>query len=99
MSTFWMAWAYKQQIGSVAAKAVLVKIADSANGDGIARPSIKTIAKYVELSRRAVQTNIRKLEEAGFLRGEEQHIGDVQLPNIYHLMDGTQQPTEGGRDR
>ena len=99
MSTCWMAWAYEQQTRSIAATAVLVKIADSANGDGIARPSIKTIARYVELSRRALQTNIRRLEEVGFLRVEEQHIGDVQLPNIYHLMDGTNEPTEGGHIR
>ena len=99
MSTFWMAWAYAQQTKSVAAKAVLVKIVDSANGDGIAQSSIKTIAKCVDLSRKGVQTNIRKLEEVGFLRVKVQHIGDVQLPNIYRLMGGTWEPTERGRNR
>ena len=93
MSACWMAGAYSQQIGSVAAKTVLVKITDSANGDGGARPSIKKIARYVDLSRQAVQTNIRKLEKASPLRVEEQHIGDAQLPKVYHLMDRTQQPT------
>ena len=86
MSILWIGWAYKQPTGSVSAKAILIKIADNANDDGIAWPSIKTIAQQVELSPRAVQTNIRKLVETGLVRIEERHIGDVQLPNIYHLV-------------
>ena len=94
MSILWIGWAYKQPTGSVSAKAILIKIADNANDDGIAWPSIKTIAQQVELSPRAVQTNIRKLVETGLVRIEERHIGDVQLPNIYHSHGG--QNGDGG---
>ena len=98
MSVLWIGWAYKQTTGSASAKAILVKIADNANDDGIAWPSIKTIAKHVELSPRAVQNNIRRLADDGFLKIEERYVGDVQLPNVYQLIETMHETTGGVND-
>ena len=98
MSVLWIGWAYKKTTGSASAKAILVKIADNANDDGIAWPSIKTIAEHVELSPRAVQNNIRRLADDGFLKIEERYVGGVQLPNFYQLIETVHETTGGVND-
>jgi hypothetical protein len=54
--------------GSVAAKAVLACLADHLNSEtGRCDPSVSTLATECDLSERAVQTNLRKLETDGHL--------------------------------
>jgi hypothetical protein len=55
---------------SMAQRFVLLAIADYANDDGEAWPSIAGIMKKTTLSERGVQTNIRRLESAGWLQIE-----------------------------
>jgi DNA-binding transcriptional ArsR family regulator len=52
-------------------KLVLLAIADCANDEGVAWPSIQTIARKSGASARTVQRHIREIEEAGLLEREE----------------------------
>jgi hypothetical protein len=56
--------------GSVTDRFVLLAIADYANDDGEAWPSIASIMKKTTLSERGVQTTIRRLEADNWLRIE-----------------------------
>ncbi|MDQ3831906.1 MAG: helix-turn-helix domain-containing protein [Candidatus Tectomicrobia bacterium] len=47
---------------------LLLAIADNANDQGIAYPSVRTLAKKTRLSRRNVQYLINKVEQSGELR-------------------------------
>lgn len=55
------------RVSPVTARAVLVKLADNANDDGDAFPSVARISKETELSERAVQNALRCLEEIGLV--------------------------------
>lgn len=51
------------------AKLLLVALANHANPDGTSiRPSVETLARYMEASTRTVQRALRNLEAAGFIR-------------------------------
>jgi hypothetical protein len=54
-----------RRYGSQTRKLIMISIADFANDDGEAWPSIDTIANRAECSRRAVQENLRTLQIAG----------------------------------
>jgi hypothetical protein len=47
---------------------LLLAIADNANDQGVAYPSVRTLAKKTRLSRRSVQYLINKVEQSGELR-------------------------------
>lgn len=79
--------AMERRVGSPTAKLVLVKLADQANDDGISWPSVKTICKHTELSERAVQEQIRKLEKMGLLRIVPRRREDGKsTSNVYQLL-------------
>lgn len=63
-------------------KLILLALADCANDEGLAWPSIATMARKCGCDERTVQRNLRTLEEAGFIRREE-------VPgrgNRYHVL-------------
>lgn len=68
MSIAALAWAWKQKAGSPAHKVVLIAIADFASDEGIAWPSLDTIAETAEISRRTAIRIIRDLEDLDLLR-------------------------------
>ena len=53
------------------AKLVLLAVADCANDEGVAWPSIATIARKCGCDPRTVQRNLRDIEKAGLIRREE----------------------------
>lgn len=71
------------------AKVVLLGIANHV-GDGGSWPAVATLAKYANVSTRAVQEAIAKLEDLGEIRRELQAGGnsliqDHRRPNLYHF--------------
>ena len=83
-------WAYRQKTGSPTAKAVLVKIAENANEEGEAWPSIDRMVRETELSRRTVLLKLRELEELGLIRTEHTRNGQRQGVNHYWLAYNSQ---------
>ncbi|MBP3945142.1 helix-turn-helix domain-containing protein [Psychrobacter sp. K31L] len=67
MSFTLMAQTMKLNVGSLAKKMVLIKLADQANDDGLCWPSYQTIAEACQVSRRTVIRHIKSLEEDGYL--------------------------------
>lgn len=67
MSFTLMAQTMKLNVGSLAKKMVLIKLADQANDDGLCWPSYQTIAEACQISRRTVIRHIKSLEEDGYL--------------------------------
>lgn len=68
MSTVHVAWAMEQTTGSASRKAVLVNLAEFANGvTGKCCPCIATIARRTELSEATVKRCLNDLEETGFV--------------------------------
>lgn len=77
-----------------AAKGVLLSLADDCHDDGLdAYPSISTLARETEISRRSVQVHLRALQAAGLIdeqRAWSQHrptTWALQLPAIAVLAD------------
>ena len=71
------------------AKVVLLGIANH-DGDGGAWPSVDTLAKYANVSRRNVQNALRRLEELHEIRvirngGSNHSVADTHRPNLYHV--------------
>lgn len=58
--------------GDSTAKLLLIVLADYANDDGMAWPSVKTLTDEVEKSDRTVQECLRKLERLGLIRKGDQ---------------------------
>jgi DNA-binding transcriptional MocR family regulator len=76
-------WAWRQTVGSAAAKLLLVKLADNANDLGQAWPSHRRLARECEMSRRTVQRRLEELETLGLVTiVEEQRKG---RSNLYQL--------------
>lgn len=67
MSFTLMAQTMKLNVGSLAKKMVLIKLADQANDEGLCWPSYQTIAEACQVSRRTVIRHIKSLEEDGYL--------------------------------
>jgi hypothetical protein len=61
-----LVWDQSQHKGSELL--LLLAIADNANDQGVAYPSVRTLAKKTRLSRRNVQYLINKVEQSGELR-------------------------------
>lgn len=62
-----MAKVMPMNVGNLAKKMVLLKLADQANDDGFCWPSYQTIAEACQVSRRTVIRHIKSLEADGFL--------------------------------
>lgn len=67
MSTDALHWAWKQKTGSPSALVILVRLADFANQDAEAYPSIDLLAEHTEQSPQTVRRRLRELEELGLI--------------------------------
>lgn len=76
--------------GDSTAKLLLICLADYANDEGMAWPSVKTMTREVEKSERVVQRALRKLELMGLIRRGDQRramgypVG--QRPTVYEIL-------------
>lgn len=78
--------ALETKVGCTARKMVFVKLCDNANDDGECWPSLATIAKHCEMSRRSAIRHIAKLAEDGFI--ERVHRADKRgdlTSNFYRI--------------
>lgn len=89
-------WAWDQDVRNPRHKLLLVKLADSANDDGVCWPSLRTLAKHTGISKSALSRAARALEAAGLLRIQETTKSNgLKGGNVYHLaLPGVQAATE-----
>ncbi len=79
-------WARRIGGLSIAAKAVLMALADHADAEGKAWPKLKTLAEITSMTERHVRRQIGVLEERGLLAREDRFRRDGgQTSNIYRL--------------
>lgn len=79
-------WAWSQKCASTSQKLVLVKLADSANDDGVCWPSLRTLERDLGMTRSTVARHVKSLGAAGLLTVEERRHADGGLrSNLYHL--------------
>lgn len=81
MSLRLMSAVWDLQTESHTQKLVLLALADNANDEGVCWPSIATIAKKCNLTKRSVQLQIRKLEKGRLLKVKSEPFRS----NTYHL--------------
>lgn len=81
MSIHLISQAWKTEVSSLAAKLVLLKLADNANDEGVAWPHIDTIAAETGMSRSSVFRALDELEKGGLVerqRGRNEVIYRIQ---------------------
>lgn len=83
-----MAWALKQP-AKTAEKFLLLVIANYADEQGRAWPSVETLARDTGMSRATVKRSMKKLEEAGYVRRHKRLKGHLQTSNLYTLKGGS----------
>jgi hypothetical protein len=87
-------WLYSKQEGS--SLLLLLAIADFANDNGLAWPSIVTLAQRTRQHRRTVERQIQKLEESGELKVRRA----INKPNLYEVViEGRQNAATGKSPR
>ena len=87
MSVDVMSAVWKESKATGSARLLLLAIADNANSDGKAYPSIKRLAQKVNTSERNIQFLLRKLVELGELAIELQ--AERRGCNAYYVLLGT----------
>ena len=92
MSVDVMSAVWKQSKATGTALLLLLAIADNANSEGKAYPSVKRLAQKIRTSERNVQLLLRKLEELGELTIELQ--AEKRGCNAYYVLLGT----DGGEE-
>lgn len=82
-----LGWAKDQQAPSMIAKAVLVCLADYADENACAWPSISRLAREVQVSERTVQRCLKALADAGLVVREDwNYPNGSTAPTRYHLQ-------------
>lgn len=80
-----LAWAVRQRLPSTQ-KLVLIMLAERHNKDsGRCDPSHERLADDCGLTRRSVMDQVKKLEEAGYIRSMARAKGNLKLSNHYVL--------------
>lgn len=85
MSTDAITWAFKVTGLKSSVKFVLVALADNADADSMAWPSIASIVERTSLNRKTVMKAIDTLEEVGLLRDTGLRKGTTKQVKIYQL--------------
>jgi len=65
--------------------AIMARLADFSNDEGVCWPSIETIARQLGAGESTVRTAIGKLEQDGWLTRQQRRSGNRNAPNIYRL--------------
>ena len=89
--------------GDSTAKLLLIVLADYANDEGMAWPSVKTMAEETEKSERSIQLLLRKLEQMRLIRKGDQKLvakyAKGRRPVVYKLFPKTKKgETPNGRN-
>ena len=87
MSIKIISWALGVPTRTLSIKLVLIKLADNANDEGIAWPSINHISAQTGLSVRAIQYALRWLEKQNLIiRNEKFAENGRQLTPVYKIV-------------
>lgn len=96
MSVQAITWAYDQQTGSLARKAVLLALANCHNHHtGLCCPKVDTLAAEVEASEKTVRRALADLEELGMIERERERRSDGTLKTYTYRfppLDSVSQP-------
>ncbi|MCL8572646.1 helix-turn-helix domain-containing protein [Proteus mirabilis] len=65
--------------------AIMARLADFSNDEGICWPSVVTIARQIGAGESTVRTAIKQLEKEGWLTSEKRRKGNRNASNIYQL--------------
>jgi len=79
-----MSWALKQPVKTTE-KLLLLVIANYADEQGQAWPSVETLCRDTGMSRATIQRSLRKLEKLGFLSTKKRMKSHAQTSNLYTL--------------
>ena len=86
--------------GDSTAKLLLIVLADYANDEGMAWPSVRTLTEEVEKQDRQIQRALRKLEDMGLIRLGDQRLTrnypKGQRPTVYEILPA--KPRRRGRE-
>ena len=78
-------WAWSQKTGSSSYKAVLVALAEHANKDLKAWPSLTCLEVETELNERTVRKSLQALQEMGLIRDTGEKAGFTKQVPVYQL--------------
>lgn len=94
-------WAGRTITGSASRKAVLICLANYANEQNEAYPSVDTIARITELDAKTVRSSLRRLAEDGHISDTGRRRGQTQNIRVWALQvgDETLPKTEGYQKR
>lgn len=87
MSVSALTWAFSLDIKPSSAKFVLVALADVANQDGLAFPSVANLADRTSQDRKTVIVALGRLEEIGVIIDTGRRVGRTGQVKVYRLQD------------
>lgn len=88
MSWDTQSWAGKVKPGSASEKLVLLGLAQCADANHCAHPSIDWLCEFSDLNRKTVISAISRLEEKDFIRDTGQRVGRTGQVKVYRLGAG-----------
>ena len=80
-----ISWASRQTVGKSSAKFVLIAMANNADAQGFAWPSIAHICEVTEQDRKTVMAAIQMLRESGYLIETGEKKGTTKQVSVYRL--------------
>lgn len=81
-----MTWAFELNLKPATSKFILVALADNADDQGRAFPSIGSLASKTSLDRKTVISAIGQLEQLGLLRDTGERVGKTGQVKVYQLV-------------
>lgn len=78
-------WARRTRTGSASRKAVLMALANYANEDWEAYPSVETLSSDTELNRKTILASMRELVDAGLVSDTGDKRGRTRSIRVYRL--------------
>jgi len=88
MSTKLVSWVWDGCASAgmkITSVAIMARLADYSNDDGVCWPSVETIARQLGAGSSTIRTAISKLEKDGWLTRKQRRNGNRNAPNIYRL--------------
>lgn len=96
MSLNAITWARHQKVGKGPAKSILMALADYANEEFEAYPTIETLQNWSEQDRKTVLANLKFLREAGYIVDTGRRKGKTASVPVYRLKNTTGKKVEVG---
>jgi DNA-binding transcriptional regulator YhcF (GntR family) len=94
-----LAWAAKQKPGNLAAKMVLLALANYAGETGLAYPSTAAIAEFGDMNPKTATAALDRLEALGLIEDTQKRVGSTKQIKVYKLNLETTPKTEASQKR